>query len=83
MASPIPVFPLVSLFYDLNRKARLYAVFGVCEVWVINAQTLVTHVHRRPGLDSYQDKPEVQPHQPLVPDFAPPLAVTLDALELI
>src|SRR5262245_9066258 len=72
-----------SLFYDLNRKARLYAVFGVREVWVINAQTLVTHVHRRPGLDGYQDKPEVQPHEPLVPDFAPPLVVTLDALELI
>jgi Uma2 family endonuclease len=48
-----------------------------------NAQTLVTHVHRRPGLDGYQDKPEVQPREQLVPDFAPPLAVALDALELI
>src|SRR5262245_56640937 len=48
-----------SLLYDLNRKSRLYAAFGVREVWVINAQTLVTHIHRRPGLDGYQDKPEI------------------------
>src|SRR5262245_52809308 len=63
-----------SLFYDLNRKARLYAVFAVREVWVINAQTLVTHVHRRPGLDGYQEKTEVATEAALVPDFAPPLA---------
>jgi Uma2 family endonuclease len=72
-----------SLLYDLHRKSQLYAVFHVREVWVINAQTLVTHVHRRPGLDGYQDKPEIAPNQALVPDFAPGLAVTLGALELI
>ncbi len=72
-----------SLAYDLHRKARLYAVFGVREVWVINAQTLVAHVHRRPGIDGYQDKPEVAPDQALVPAFAPTLAVTLGALQLI
>ena len=72
-----------SLLYDLHRKARLYAAFGVREVWVINAQTLLTHVHRRPGIDGYQDKPEVPAQEQLVPDFAPPLAVTLARLELI
>jgi Uma2 family endonuclease len=72
-----------SLLYDLHRKAHLYAVFGVREVWVINAQTLATHVHRRPGIDGYQDKPEIAPGQALVPDFAPTLAVTLGALQLI
>jgi Uma2 family endonuclease len=72
-----------SLVYDLNRKARLYATFGVREVWVINAQTLLTHVHRRPGIDGYQDKPEIPAHEPLVPDFAPALSVTLGALDLI
>jgi Uma2 family endonuclease len=55
----------------------------VREVWVIDAQTLVTHVHRRPGLDGYQDKPEIAPNRVLVPDFAPGLAVTLGTLELI
>jgi Uma2 family endonuclease len=72
-----------SLLYDLHRKSQLYAVFRVREVWVINAQTLTTHLHRRPGLDGYQDKPEIAPDQALVPDFAPGLAVTLGALDLI
>jgi Uma2 family endonuclease len=72
-----------SLLYDLHRKAHLYAVFGVREVWVINAQTLATHVHRRPGIDGYRDKPEIAPGQALVPDFAPTLAVTLGVLQLI
>jgi Uma2 family endonuclease len=72
-----------SLAYDLHRKAHLYAVFGVREVWVINAQTLTTHVHRRPGIDGHQDKPEIAPDQALVPDFAPALAVTLGTLQLI
>lgn len=72
-----------SLPYDLHRKTQLYAVFGIREVWVVNAQTLVTHVHRRPGIDGYQEKPEIAPDQALVPDFAPALTVTLGALQLI
>jgi Uma2 family endonuclease len=72
-----------SLLYDLNRKARLYAAFAVREVWVVNAQTLATHVHRSPGLEGYRDKREVAAHEPLVPEFAPSLAVTLGALDLI
>jgi Uma2 family endonuclease len=72
-----------SLRYDLERKAHLYATFAVREVWVINAQTLVNRIHRRPGLNGYADKPEIAADQPLVPDFAPALAVTLGALELI
>jgi Uma2 family endonuclease len=72
-----------SLAYDLHRKSHLYALFSVREVWVIDAQTLVTHVHRRPGLDGYQDKPKIPPDQALVPDFAPALSVALGALELI
>lgn len=72
-----------SLLYDLNRKTRLYAAFGVREVWVIDAETLVTHVHRRPGIEGYQDKPEIDPDQAVTPDFAPALAVTLGALQLI
>lgn len=71
-----------SLLYDLHRKAHLYATFAVREVWVINAQTLVTHVHRRPGIDGYQDKPEIAPDQELVLDFAPALAVTLGTLKM-
>jgi Uma2 family endonuclease len=72
-----------SLHYDLNRKARLYAAFAVREVWVIDAQTLATHVHRNPGLEGYREKRDVAAHHELVPDFAPSLAVSLGALDLI
>ncbi len=72
-----------SLSYDLHRKARIYAAFAVREVWVINAQTLATYVHRSPGLEGYQDKHEVGAREQLLPDFAPSLAVTLGALDLI
>jgi Uma2 family endonuclease len=71
-----------SLFYDLKRKARLYASFGVREVWVIEAKTLITHVHERPGIDGYAEIRPVDPATPLVPPFAPVLAVTLGALIL-
>lgn len=71
-----------SLSYDLKRKARLYANFGVREVWVIEAKTLITHVHARPGIEGYGDIRPVDPATPLVPNFAPTLAVALGALDL-
>lgn len=42
-----------SLTYDRGRKIAIYAAFGVAEVWVINAHTLVTHVHKQLGTDGY------------------------------
>ncbi len=72
-----------SLSYDLGRKARIYATVGVRELWVINAVSLVTHIHRKPGMDGYGETLEVLPDQTLIPDFAAALAVTLAELELI
>ena len=72
-----------SLGYDLGRKARLYAVYGIRELWVIDAVKLVTHVHRRPGIEGYEEKRLVPPDGELVPDFAPELAVHLGQLELV
>ena len=37
-----------SIDYDLGRKARLYAEFAIAELWVINAATRETRIHRRP-----------------------------------
>lgn len=71
-----------SLSYDLKRKARLYASFGVREVWVIEAKTLITHVHARPGIDGYAEIRLVDPATPLVPQFAPALAVALGELDM-
>jgi len=69
--------------YDLNRKARVCAAFAVREAWVIDPQTLVTHVCRRPGLEGHRDNQGVAVHEELVEDFAPSLAVAPGALQLI
>ena len=38
-----------SLRYDLGRKARLYARFGMRELWVIDAVKMTTRVFRDPS----------------------------------
>jgi Uma2 family endonuclease len=38
-----------SLGYDLGRKAELYASFSIRELWVIDAVTFATTVHRDPA----------------------------------
>jgi hypothetical protein len=40
-----------SLAYDLRRKIGIYVAYGVAEVRVINALTLVTRVHRSMGAE--------------------------------
>jgi len=71
-----------SLGYDLGTKAPTYARLGLPGLWVINAQTLVTTVHRAPAAGRYADTPEVGPADLLVPVLAPQLAVRLGALDL-
>lgn len=66
-----------SLIYDLGRKIGIYAAYGLPEVWVINAKTLVTHVHRRLGAEGYAYKSDEAPTNTLTPVLAPELAVCL------
>lgn len=70
-----------SLAYDLGRKARIYASFGVPEVWVIEATTLTSHVHRQPGLNGYADIEQITGKETLVPAFSPALSVMLTGLD--
>jgi Uma2 family endonuclease len=44
-----------SLAYDLGRKIGINAAYGVPEVWVINATTLVTRVHRARAPSGYSE----------------------------
>jgi Uma2 family endonuclease len=48
--------------YDLGRKIGIYAAYGVAEVWVINALSLVTRVHRGLGAGGYAEVFDV-PHE--------------------
>ena len=52
-----------SLAYDLGRKIGIYAAHGIKEVWVIDANMLVTHVHRRLGAEGYGQVFEAGPDQ--------------------
>lgn len=72
-----------SLRYDLDRKARLYATYGVRENWVIDAEKLITHVHRKADADGYSEIFEVAPANTLQLQFAPALNVALADLELV
>jgi Uma2 family endonuclease len=71
-----------SLTYDTGRKIGIYAAYGVREVWVINANTLVTRLHRSLTGSGYSDTPDVPHAQPVVPTLAPELAVCLADLGL-
>ncbi|NJL50734.1 MAG: Uma2 family endonuclease [Blastochloris sp.] len=72
-----------SLAYDLDRKTRIYAAAGVREVWVIEAQSLTTHIRRSPGIDGYREQFAVLPDQTLTLAFAPALDLSLGQLELV
>lgn len=50
-----------SLAYDRGRKIGVYAAFGIPEVWVIDAGSLVTHVHRQLGAEGYRSIAEIAP----------------------
>jgi Uma2 family endonuclease len=69
-----------SLGYDLGTKAGIYARLGLRELWVINADTLVTTVHRGPAPAGYADKRQAGPDELVEPVLAPGLAVRLGDL---
>jgi Uma2 family endonuclease len=71
-----------SLGYDLGRKAGLYASFGITELWVINAVSLETRIHRKPGPNGYGSVVDLPASGRLVPHLDPALAVVLSELEL-
>jgi len=71
-----------SLAYDLGRKAGLYAAFGVAELWVIDAVTLQTRVHREPTQTGYRSVVDLSSSQPLVPRSTSALALVLSELGL-
>lgn len=55
-----------SLSYDRGRKLGVYAAYGIPEVWVINATSLVTYVHRGLGAEGYRTTFDVMPNDEIV-----------------
>lgn len=71
-----------SLRYDLGRKASIYAAYGVAEVWVVNALTLATRVHRLLVSKGYGDILEAAPDAALACLRRHEIAVNLAGLGL-
>jgi Uma2 family endonuclease len=71
-----------SLAYDLGRKIGVYAAFGIPEVWVIDANSLVTHVFRSLGAEGYRTRFDAGPQQTIAATQAPDIAICLRALGL-
>jgi Uma2 family endonuclease len=71
-----------SVSYDLKIKAPVYAANGVREYWVIDANRLVTHIHRDLTDGTYRTVSAHAFDQTLTPQAAPGLAVCLDDLGL-
>jgi Uma2 family endonuclease len=71
-----------SLSYDLTIKAATYALFGVREYWVVEAWSLITHVHREPTASGYASVVEVPADIAQAPLLVPELRVTMGRLDL-
>jgi Uma2 family endonuclease len=71
-----------TLRYDLGLKVETYAAHGVREVWVINANTLVTRVHRRPGARGYTETADVPHTRGITPVLMPKLTLRIADLGL-
>ncbi len=68
--------------YDMGRKAKLYASFGVRELWVIDAVKLTAHIFREPEAGGYSETRNFGSAEIMVPLFAPEaLALRLDELK--
>jgi Uma2 family endonuclease len=57
--------------YDMGRKAKLYASFGVRELWVIDAVKLTARAFREPGADGYGEARDFTANERIAPLFAP------------
>lgn len=71
-----------SLHYDLGRKIGIYAAWGIAEVWVIEAETLVTHVFRKLGTEGYGDRFAAKPDDTVAGALVPRVQVSLAVLGL-
>lgn len=69
-----------TLAKDLRWKAPLYGAAGVPELWVVDLDGHITHVHREPAAAGYARVEPVAFDAPLAALCAPDLAVTLSDL---
>jgi len=71
-----------SINFDLQKKPEVYAGGGVAELWVIDAKTRVTHVHRKPhqrndGASRYAQVETFSADETVIPAAGAELALRL------
>lgn len=71
-----------SLGYDLGRKPKFYAAFGIPEMWVIDARRMRIHIHRRPDGEAYREITVHDADAEVVPESVPELSLRLAELDL-
>jgi Uma2 family endonuclease len=70
--------------YDRGRKAKLYAQFGIRELWAIDAVKMTTRVFRRPSEEGYRETLDFRAAETMTPMLAPDaFALRLDRLKLV
>lgn len=72
-----------SLSYDRGRKIGIYAAYGIAEVWVIDANSLVTRVHRYLGAEGFREIFEVSGTETLTAARAPQFSMNLTKVGLL
>lgn len=71
-----------SLAYDRGRKISVYAAFGIPEVWVIDANSLVTYAYRQLGAEGYRTVLEAGPAEEIAAIRAKAVRYCLGSLGL-
>ena len=70
--------------YDRGRKARLYAQFGIRELWAIDAAKMTARVFRGPSEEGYRETADFSAADAMTPALAPEaFALRLDRLKLV
>jgi len=69
-----------TLAKDLRLKSRVYAKYGVQELWVIDAKRLLTHVFRAPKDGAWSETARFDASHTLTHASAPSFALRLDEL---
>ena len=66
-----------SLGYDRTVKLRLYAMAGIPEYWIVDANAEAVTIYRAPGPDGYRDVPRVARGGTVAPLAFPDLIIAV------
>jgi Uma2 family endonuclease len=69
-----------SAHHDRDRKARLYALAGIPEYWILNVTDRVLEVYRDPSMDSYRSRKVLLPRETVSPLSCPQVNLTVEDL---